>query len=201
MKPPIPRILGYLRPFLIIMLILSPAAAEAQGSRWGHYIGEVKVRFGPGGRKMTLLENFVYVDPRKVAWGAPASSTIDGASIPRAFWTVIGGPFEGKYRDASVIHDVACDQRTKPWKDVHRAFYTAMRCSGVGETKAKIMYYAVYNFGPRWGIGPSLNSFFVSEKQPTAKDVRDIEAWIKKKNPDLKAIENAKSQSDSLPTR
>jgi hypothetical protein len=30
-------------------------------------------------------------------------------------------------------------------------FYEAMRCSGVGKAKAKVMYYAVYRFGPRWG--------------------------------------------------
>lgn len=28
----------------------------------------------------------------------------DGASIPRLFWRLIGGPF-GKYREAAVIHD------------------------------------------------------------------------------------------------
>src|SRR5712692_9140850 len=33
------------------------------------------------------------------------------ASIPRAFWSVIGGPLEGQYRNASVFHDVACDQK------------------------------------------------------------------------------------------
>src|SRR5229473_500744 len=72
------------------------------------------------------------------------------ASIPRAFWSVIGGPLEGQYRNASVFHDVACDQKSQPWKTVHRMFYNAMRWSGVYEIKAKIMYYAVYNFGPRW---------------------------------------------------
>lgn len=54
------------------------------------------------------------------------------------------------YRDASVIHDVACVARTRPWREVHETFYFAMRASGVGEVQAKVMYAAVYHFGPRW---------------------------------------------------
>jgi hypothetical protein len=155
----------------------------------------------PNGRDMVLLVNFVYIDPKGQLWGAPAGSKTDGASIPQAFWSIIGGPFEGKYREAAVIHDVACDQRSRSWKDVHYAFYTAMRCSGVDEMKAKIMYYAVYNFGPRWGIGEAINAFFASDKQPTEADVKNIAAWIKKKNPSLQDIENAKDQPEKLPTR
>lgn len=192
---PLPRLL-----FLVGAVVLFASVADAK-QPWGHYVGTLKARFDKNGRDMILLENFVYVDPQGAAWGSPAGSKIDGASIPQAFWSVIGGPFEGKYREASVIHDVACDQRSKPWKDVHRTFYTAMRCSGVGETRAKIMYYAVYHFGPRWGIGPAINSFFSPEKEPTSTDVRIIESWIKKNNPDLRRIESVKSEASTLPTR
>jgi hypothetical protein len=65
-------------------------------------------------------------------------------------WTFIGGPFEGLYRNPSVIHDVACVQRRHPWYAVHRAFYSAMLAAGVDLVKAKIMYAAVYHLGPRW---------------------------------------------------
>jgi hypothetical protein len=89
---------------------------------------------------------------------------VDGASIPKFAWSIIGGPFEGKYRDASVIHDVACVARSAPWEYVHLVFYYAMLASGVDKTTAKIMYAAVYHFGPRWdpltaaGTSPSLTS-------------------------------------------
>lgn len=59
-------------------------------------------------------------------------------------------PFTGAYRQASVIHDYYCETRDRPWKDVHEAFYWASRAGGVGRTKANIMYFAVYRFGPRW---------------------------------------------------
>jgi len=171
----------------------------AKDGPWGHYVGHVKIELGGNGRDATLLENFVYIDPKGHTWGAPAGWKIDGASIPRPFWSIIGGPFEGKYRDASVIHDVACDQRNMAWKEVHQMFYNAMRCSGTEERQAKIMYYAVYHFGPRWGLGPAINSFFATEKEPSAEDVERVKDWVKRKNPNLKEIENAKSEA--LPTR
>ena len=52
---------------------------------------------------MTLLDDFGYVDPGKITWKAPKGHKIDGASIPPVFWSFIGGPFEGKYRNASVV--------------------------------------------------------------------------------------------------
>jgi Protein of unknown function (DUF1353) len=104
----------------------------------------------PNGRLVRLTEDYAFVDAKGKKWDAPKGSTVDGASIPRVFWTLIGGPLEGKYRNASVVHDVACDRKTSKWRDVHRMFYDAMRCSGVDEAKAKTMYWAVYQCGPRW---------------------------------------------------
>lgn len=116
----------------------------------GRYIGEVVARWHADGRTMSLVQDFAYEDPGFERWDAPAGSVVDGASIPRVMWSIIGGPFEGMYRDASVIHDVACVARTRLWREVHEAFYFAMRASGVGEVQAKVMYAAVYHFGPRW---------------------------------------------------
>ncbi|MFM7107518.1 MAG: protealysin inhibitor emfourin [Planctomycetaceae bacterium] len=135
-----------------------PAArAAADGPRgaggdWGRFVGAVVARWHDDGRSMTLVEPFAYVDPRDARWDAPAGSVVNGASIPRAFWTAIGGPFEGRFRDASVVHDVACEERSRAWQNVHRMFYEACRCGGVDAVTAKVMYYAVSHFGPRWRI-------------------------------------------------
>ena len=126
------------------------------------------------------------------------SWSIDGASIPKAFWCSVGGPYEDAYRDASVFHDVACDQRTARWEDVHYLFYTGMRCSGVDEQRAKIMYAAVYRFGPRWAEpktdmrGNAVKSLFFTavRRNPTEAEARRIESWIRNNNPSLKQIED-----------
>lgn len=103
------------------------------------------------GRTARLLAPLSFTQANGTAWPVPAGVELDGASIPRILWSLIGGPFEGRYRNASIVHDHYCVVRTRSWQDTHRVFYDAMRSSGETATKAKIMYYAVYRFGPRWG--------------------------------------------------
>src|ERR1700681_3716877 len=124
--------------------------ASKQGNKWGHYSGYVEARWENDGRTMTLLSELRYTDPNGEVWIAPAGSVVDGASIPRSLWSLMGGPFEGKYRNASVLHDVSYDQHNRPWQDCDRMFYNAMRCSGVSAAEAKTMYYALYKFGRHW---------------------------------------------------
>lgn len=119
---------------------------------FGHYDGVVQAEWLDDGRKMRLLADFVYIDPNEIKWSAPEGSIVDGASIPRIFWTIFGSPFTGKYRDASVIHDVACVERNRTWELVHLAFYYGMRASDVEESHAQRAYAAVYHLGPRWKL-------------------------------------------------
>ena len=140
----------------LIAALLIPTWATAAGSEsdvgtsYGKFVGEVVAKWGPDGRTMELMQPFTYIDGAGAHWNAPAGSVVDGASIPRAAWSFIGGPYEGKYRKASVIHDVACDEKARPWQDVHRAFYHAMLLEGNDPFTAKVMYGAVYLGGPRW---------------------------------------------------
>lgn len=124
---------------------------------FGTFIGRLLLEALDDGRKMRLVEEYRFRDAAGRDWTAPANAIVDGASIPRALWTLIGGPFEGKYRNASVIHDWYCDTRSRPWRDVHRVFHDAMRAAGVGGLRAKVMYAAVYHGGPRWDDGVVAN--------------------------------------------
>jgi hypothetical protein len=91
-------------------------------------------------------------------------------------------------------------------------FYNAMRCSGVHEVKAKVMYYAVYKFGPHWpppGVTGAMADIFrgpahhaLSRKPPrpaTREDVRRIEDFVSKKNPSLKEIQADVLRSANAP--
>lgn len=131
---------------------------------YGRFVGSVVVEWLDDGRLMKLIAPFAYIAPDGLQWDAPAGSIIDGASIPRFAWSIIGGPFEGKYRNASVIHDVACDERLRSWQEVHQTFYTAMLASDVDKITAKIMYAAVYHFGPRWGTVISMYAGLEEER-------------------------------------
>lgn len=123
-----------------------------------HFEGEVQaqwLRHDDDDRRMLLLAPFVFVDDAGTRWVAEPGDEIDGASIPRFLWTVGGSPFVGDYRRASVIHDVECQKRRRPSKDVHRMFYEAMRCDNVPEDVALKFYTAVRLFGPKWELAPS----------------------------------------------
>ena len=126
------------------------AQSGLAGTKWGYYNGEPVTKWNPDGRTMTLLTELRYTDPHGEVWVAPIGSVVDGASIPRYLWSVMGGPFEGKYRNASVLHDVAYGEHNRPSWDCDRMFYNAMRCSGVSVGEAKTMYYALYKFGRHW---------------------------------------------------
>lgn len=128
---------------------------------WGRFEGDLLVKFLDDGHLCELVTDYVYVRPDGTAWPVAAGARVDGASIPRLLWPLIGGPFEGKYRNASVIHDFYCANEVRLWRDTHRMFYEAMRCAGVGAAKAKVMYYSVYRFGPRWSLAaqPKFESF------------------------------------------
>jgi hypothetical protein len=71
---------------------------------------------GTEDRNMQVLQTFSFTDPAGKAWQAPKDSVVDGASIPRALWTIVGSPYTGDYRRASIVHDVACADAGKDSK-------------------------------------------------------------------------------------
>ncbi len=174
----------------------------SDGTKWGYYTGNPVTRWNPDGLTMTLLSELRYTDPHGLVWVAPAGSTVNGASIPRSLWSFMGGPFEGKYRDASVLHDVAYEQHKRPWQDCDRMFYNAMRCSGVGAVEAKTMFYALYRFGHHWkfpikrGKPVKFEGQMVAraEQIPRAIPVNPVQIdeardWIRRAEPSLEQIE------------
>ena len=179
--------------FLAILVIVSSGASA---SNWGTYQGVVEARWGDDGRTMTLLSDFAYMSPENKLWLAPVDSVVDGASIPRIFWTDIGGPFAGKYREASVIHDVACEERKEQWEEVHGAFYTAMRASGVKALKAKIMYAAVYHWGPRWEIKKKYENISKSEANEVLDKVVEMSDEDSIVTTEIHELEPGRSGSD-----
>jgi hypothetical protein len=132
----------------------------------GRFEGEMVFKWLPGGRLMQLTTPFSFIDQAGLTWPVPIGTIVDGATIPRLLWTPVGGPYEGKYRDASVVHDYYCDVRTRPWQAVHRVFYEAMLAVGEDGARAKAMYLAVRGFGPRWTTTASHNTILFGGGKP-----------------------------------
>ncbi len=168
-------------------------AKPARASNWGYFSGPVETRWADDGLTMVVVSELRYTDPYGEAWVAPVGSRVNGASIPRAFWSLIGGPFDGKYRNASVLHDVAYDEQTRSWEDADRMFYNAMRCSGVGAVTAKTMYYALRRHGRHWKHRQAIPVKSTSEARGSAirpQDVDQIQKWIETNDPNLEQIES-----------
>ena len=140
-------------------------------TKWGYYSGEPVTRWSPDGRNMILVTELRYTDPKGEVWVAAAGSVTDGASIPRYLWSLMGGPFEGQYRNASVLHDAAYEKKNRPWQDCDRMFYYAMRCSGVNAVEAKTMFYVVYKFAPHWKF-PNLSVKRQLRRTPGSRNIR-----------------------------
>lgn len=158
-----------------------------------HYTGRPRFEWDEDGRIMTLLNRFAFVDDAQLVWSVPAMAQVDGASIPQFAWSILGSPFVGRYRKASVVHDWYCDIRTREWKATHRMFYEAMRASKVSGAKARIMYAAVYYAGPRWDIVADYDAqlaeqvaaeaYSLEQSQLAAKEVErpDVTLWQRRK--------------------
>lgn len=139
-----------LRLIIGCMALLCLPCSGSSAQTTGRFVGDLVLKALPDGRTMELVQPFAYSDSRGVSWPVPARTQIDGASIPSAFWSIIGAPFTGKYREASVIHDYYCSTRSRHWKAVHKVFLDGMLARGVDKVQAQLMYLAVYRFGPRW---------------------------------------------------
>jgi hypothetical protein len=176
--------------------------SASRGGKWGFFNGEPVTKWNPDGRTMTLLTELRYTDPNGVVWVAPIGSVVDGASIPRYLWSIMGGPFEGRYRNASVLHDVAYGEKKRPWKDCDRMFYYAMRCGGVSGVTAKTMYYALYKFGHHWKFPikrakpVKYEGQMVARAEPIPRaipvnptEINEARDWIRSADPSLDQIE------------
>lgn len=180
-------------PAVPVMPIQYPPDVPA-GTDWGHFRGQLRLEL-VGGREARLVTNFGYIDPHGTDWSAPRGSIVNGASIPQAFWSFVGGPWDGAYRQASVVHDVACETMQASWQDTHRMFYEACRCGGVDERTAKLMYWAVYHFGPRWEPRmATTNAATITRPQriatasPTPTQIQLARTYFQQNSPDLDAI-------------
>ena len=71
----------------------------------------------------------------------------DGASIPRALWSVVGSPMTDGYQRAGCLHDALYASEYFPRGICDKLFLEAMKSDGVSYVKRTAMYNAVRMFG------------------------------------------------------
>ena len=120
-------------------------------SKHGKFSGEPEARWltesDEPDRRMRLLGEFWFSDPRRKELKVPAGyDDMNGASIPRALWSLVGSPYTGDYRRASIVHDKACDDAGEDKgkrRAADRMFYHACREGGCSIRQAIILYVGV----------------------------------------------------------
>ncbi len=157
-------------------------------------------------RDIKLIDPFGFVDSKGQHWDVPAGYVSNGASIPPTLWPVVGGPLDGPYRDAAVIHDYYCEAQVRTDDDTHRMFYEAAVARGTSENIASTMYMGIIFGGPRWQVKPKKAGFFIGgaqaqtppkvdpglvNKQATPEQLKaaeEMKAWIIREKPTLEQI-------------
>jgi len=146
---------NYFRCLSIAMVTAVLTTSANAQEYFGDFLDKLKGTFiteTPPRPQFKLESDFRFKDPNGLLWIAPSGVEVDGASIPQPFWSLIGGPFEGAYINASVIHDHYCRTKQRTAHDTHRNFYYGMRASQVPDWKATLMHWAVSTFGPSWKL-------------------------------------------------
>jgi len=109
------------------------------------------------GDQFALAFDFIVRIGPDTALICPAGMRTDGASIPRFFWRLIGGPMTGRYRQAAVVHDggytgdliwrIGGAQIDYDRKAADKLFLRLMAALGVSRWRRTAMYLAVRWFG------------------------------------------------------
>ena len=101
--------------------------------------------FDPGHTEFQLLSEYTFIGcdgtrytipTHREVGGEKVPTIVNGASIPKAIWSVVGGPWSGKYRNAAVIHDFMTEINFEDSDTTNRIFYDAMISNDVPEWKA-----------------------------------------------------------------
>jgi len=148
---------SHIRYFECVSLALALFITQSITVFGAGFSGSPEIKMLDNGRDIKLLKEFRFYDSTGLIWSVPSGTTVNGASIPRPLWSVVGGPLTGKYRRSSIIHDYFCDIQTRPAYMVHRAFYEAVLSEGLGLQKARSMLAAVVFLGPQWSVEEPLD--------------------------------------------
>lgn len=93
-----------------------------------------------------ITEDYVFHYKSNNYW-IPKGFRFDGASIPRAFWSIIGSPFHPDYIEAALVHDWCFATWCLNFKETNAVFKRNLKNAGVGYIRRILMWSAVNTVG------------------------------------------------------
>jgi hypothetical protein len=110
------------------------------------YVGVPQIQPYPFSKTYCLTQDLVCTFTRdngeEVRIIVPVDFKTDGASIPRALWTVVGSPFLPEFITAAIVHDYCCKE---DWdvQEMSDVFFELLMLSGVNTIRGTLMREAV----------------------------------------------------------
>ena len=107
---------------------------------------DLKVKVINSGKNRVILEDYTYENGKYIIT-VKAGFNTDGASIPKAFWSILSSPFDGAVTYGAVIHDGLYTKMQLPRKECDNLLREMALEKGYNKIKAFLVYYAVRLFG------------------------------------------------------
>jgi len=107
---------------------------------------DLKVKVINSGKNRVILEDYTYENDKYIIT-VKAGFNTDGASIPKAFWSVLSSPFDGALVYGAMIHDGLYTKMQLPRKECDKLLREMALEKGYNKIKAFLVYYAVRMFG------------------------------------------------------
>jgi hypothetical protein len=183
---------------LVVLAVLSGLAVAAERGRFQGNIILEWVDDSPFVATMRLVEKFSFQQANGKTWEVPAQATVDGRFAPPLFTRLMGHPFEGGFRKASIVYDHAVQDMTQPWEEAQRMFYEASIVEGVLPIEAKVMYMLMNAGGTRWAelrVDECFGTCHASEPSLSWRPLVDDEPviqlvnWVRQNDPSLEEID------------
>ena len=107
---------------------------------------DLKLKVINRGKNRVILEDYTYEDDKYIITVKSGFNT-DGASIPKAFWSVLSSPFDGALTYGAVIHDGLYTKMQLPRKECDKLLREMAIEKGYNKIKTFLVYCAVRMFG------------------------------------------------------
>ena len=120
--------------------------------------GDVLLEFLDDGENAVVKGGYVLVAPDGTEYPVHDGTVTDGASIPRALWSIVGSPFTGRYRDVAPWHD----QEYKRKGSNEAAANRILRDASIGLGCPRVLAWALF-------LGVSVGGWWSWRKDQAAR--------------------------------
>ncbi len=113
----------------------------------GRFLNLPMVVYLPGGNLVRFVSELLHEDAAGEVWHCPVGLVTDGATIPRASWSLVGAPLSGPHVFGAFLHDARYRLADCTKEEADLMLWDAILCGGTPETDAAIIVEAVTLYG------------------------------------------------------